>query len=89
MWMRAGTAVTALPSIIAQAASRRTPPCPLSPIMPGKAMQRTAIHRPLHSCLSSSCQMFALGSGEVEAVEVHDLVPRRHKVVHELLTGVS
>jgi hypothetical protein len=27
-------------------------------------------------------------SGEVEAVKVHDLVPRRDKVVHELLLGV-
>jgi hypothetical protein len=29
-----------------------------------------------------------LRSGEVEAVKVHYLVPRRHKVVHELLLGV-
>ena len=27
-------------------------------------------------------------SGQVEAVEVHDLVPRRHEVPHELLPGV-
>src|SRR4051794_25759158 len=27
-------------------------------------------------------------SGEVEAVEVHDLVPRRHEVPHELLLRV-
>src|SRR5262245_50855958 len=29
-----------------------------------------------------------LRSSEVEAVEVHDFVPRRDKVVHELLPGV-
>src|SRR5262245_944839 len=28
------------------------------------------------------------GSGQVEAVEVHDLVPRRHEVTHELLLPV-
>jgi hypothetical protein len=29
-----------------------------------------------------------LRSGEVEAVKVHDFVPHRYKVVHELLPGV-
>ena len=31
---------------------------------------------------------FLLRSGEVEAVKVHYLVPRRYEVVHELLLGV-
>ena len=31
---------------------------------------------------------FMLRSGEVETVKVHDFVPHRYKVVHELLLGV-
>ena len=27
-------------------------------------------------------------SGEVEMIEVHNLVPRRHKVLHKLLPGI-
>jgi hypothetical protein len=30
----------------------------------------------------------AQGSGNVEAIEVHDLGPRRHEVTYELLLGV-
>jgi hypothetical protein len=31
------------------------------------------------------CETNALRSDEIESVEIHDLVPGRHKVVHEFL----
>jgi hypothetical protein len=38
--------------------------------------------------LQKPSQRFGLPSGQVEAVEVHDLVPHRYKVVQELLLRV-
>ena len=42
----------------------------------------------VQNTLQKPSKTFMLRSGEVETVKVHDLVPRRYKVVQELLLGV-
>src|SRR5680860_600528 len=39
-------------------------------------------------CPEGATQTVRPGSGQVEAIEVHDLVPRGHEVLHELLLRV-
>src|SRR6266404_5560047 len=41
------------------------------------------------AALQMPAKVFPPGSGRVEAIEIHHLVPRRHEVLHELLLRVG
>ena len=38
---------------------------------------------------AASCQTYLLRSCKVEAIEIHDLVPRSDEITHKLLLGVD